>query len=173
MDFVILIAICSLIITTIGLLHRLGIFGKIYDYFRERKVQYPIEVAFSPPEGKIEWQGGNGFISVFVVLVNGLSHKAFTAIQGKFWTNKAIYFSSTNVRPEKTHPTIPALYFPFGLDILHKKTAVTLSTLTLKVPKKKAEYFLGADLIARELDDWKHFGYPLKIEDDTYKIEYK
>lgn len=125
------------------------------------------------PEGKIKWQGEHGFISVFVVLSNGMPHKVFTNIRGKFWTNKAIYFSSTNVQPAKSAPTVPALYFPFSLDILHKKTAITVSTLTLKVPKKKAEYILGADLIASELDDWKLFGYPLYIEKDMYKMEYK
>ena len=168
-----IIAICGLIIAIVTLLHRFGVFGKIYDYYREHKVKYPIEVAFSPPEGKIRWQDGNGLISVFVVLSNGLPHKAFTNIRGKFWTNKGIYVSSTNVHPGKVHPTVPYVYFSFGLDILHKKTAVNLTTLTLKVPKKKGDYILGADLIARELDDWKAFGYPLKIENDMYKIEYK
>jgi hypothetical protein len=168
-----IIAICGLIIAIVTLLHRFGVFGKIYDYYRGRKVKYPIRVSFSPPKGKIEWQDGNGFISVFVVLSNSLPHKAFTNIRGKFWTNKEIYFSSTNVQPVKSVPGVPALYFPFKRDVLHKKTATTMTTLTLKVPRKKGEYILGADLIASELDDWKHFGYPLHIENDMYKMEYK
>jgi len=173
MDFAIVIAICSLIVAIITLLHRLGIHGKIYDYFRERKVHDTIKVSFSPPEGKIKWQDQNGLINVFVVLSNNAPHKTFTNIQGKFWTNEVIYGSSTNIRPVKVAPSVPYLYFNFGLGILHKKTSVTLTTLTLNVPKKKGEYILGADLIARELGDWKHFGYPLKIENDIYRIEYK
>jgi hypothetical protein len=172
-DFVILVAICSLIVATITLLHRFGIFGKTYNYLQERKVRNPIKISFSPPEGKIKWQDGNGLVNIFVVLSNMIPHKMFTNVQGKFWTDEAIYRSSTNIRPVKIAPTVPYLYFNFRLDILHKKTSVTLSTLTLVVPKKKGEYILGADLIASELNDWKAFGYPLKVENDMYKIKYR
>lgn len=173
MDLSITIAIVSLFVAIIALLHAFGVFRKAYSSFQERKVKQKIKVGFSPPEGKIKWEDGNGLINIRVVLINNLPHKAFRKVQGKFWTNEEIYVSSTNIPPMKVAASVPYLYFNFDFDILHKKTSAMLSTLTLRVPRKKGDYILGADVIAEELEDWEHFGYPLKIENDRFRIHHK
>lgn len=173
MELPLIVAIGSLFVAILALLHAFGVFRKIYDFFRERKIQHKIRVSFSPPEGNIKWQNGYGLIEIFVILSNNVPHKAFRNVQGKFWTNEGIYLNSTNILPSKLASSIPYLYFKFKIRVLHKKTAINLSTLTLQVPRKKGDYILGADLIADELEDWKHFGYPLKVENDKFKIDYK
>lgn len=173
MELSFIVAIGSLFVAILALLRAFGVFRKIYDSFRERKIQHKIKVSFSPPEGKIKWQDRYGLITIRVMLSNAMPHKAVRNIHGKFWTDEGVYVSSTNIHPMKVAANVPYLYFNFNIDIIHKKTSVMLSTLTLKVPKKKGDYILGADLIADGLEDWKHFGYPLKVENDKFKIHYK
>ena len=157
MDLSTIIAIFSLFVAIIALLHAFGVFRKIYDFLRERKIGHKLKVSFSPPEGKNKWQNGHGLITIRVMLSNNMPHKAFKNVQGKFWTDEAIFVSSTNINPMKVVTNVPYLYFNFNIDILHKKTATMLSALTLRVPRKKGDYIPGADLIAEELDDWNHF----------------
>jgi hypothetical protein len=173
MDLSIIIALGSLIVASTALLHSIGAFRRVHDFLREREIQHKVKVSFSPPEGKIKWQNGYGLMKIHVMLTNNTPHKTFRNISGKFWTDEGIYASSTNVNPTKVGANVPYLYFIFNITILQKKTSAMISTLTPRVPKEKGDYVLGADLVADGLEDWRFFGYQLKVKDGRFKIEYK
>ena len=126
-----------------------------------------IMLSFGPREGEIVWQNGQGLLSIVATLSGNRTH-TFHNVHGKFWTNKEIYVSSSNLRP--VDYGIPALYFGFKIPVLHKKSAIMLSTLTLKVPRGKGKYVLNGELIAEELENWTFFGYALKVANDKFEI---
>lgn len=173
MELPLIIAICSLAVAILALLRAFGVLREIYNYLRERKIPHKIEITFGSPEEKIEWREGYGLITIQVMLTNAMPHKSVRNIDGRFWTNEGIFVSSTKISPWKAVPNVPNLYFNFHIEMLHKKTSLLLSVLTLRVPRKRADYNLGYSLIADELDDWKHLGYQLKVENSKFKIHSK